>query len=231
MIRTIPGSAMSSDRTRSVFFDLDGTLTDPGEGIVRSMQAAFRAIGEDPPPVSSLAGCVGPPLRQNFLDLGAEPEQIDTLVRSYRRRYREVGMLENRVYAGIPDLLTRLRSLGLRLYVATSKPTAFALAILAHLDLQESFQDVFGTTLDGGLTDKRDLVAHARRVAGFSPHRSALVGDRKFDIEAARSQGMLAIGALWGYGSRRELEVAGADGLASRPAAVLDILRERFHVP
>lgn len=211
-------------KLETVFFDLDGTLTDPAEGIIRSIRAAFEFVGCELPAVASLTRCIGPPLQDSFRELGARPEEIDSLVAAYRRRYREIGMFENRVYPGVPELLSRLEDAGLQLYVVTSKPQEFADAILRHFGLLEAFDRVFGANLDGRLTDKRELLAHARGIAGFSVASSALVGDRGLDISAARSHGILAIGALWGYGSISELEEAGAQALASSPSELLKTL-------
>jgi phosphoglycolate phosphatase len=113
---------------------------------------------------------------------------------------------------------------GFQLYVVTSKPQEFAEAILQHFDLLGFFNRIFGSNLDGRLSDKRELPAHARRIAGFSVTSSALVGDRDLDISAARAHGIFAIGALWGYGSISELEAAGAQALASSPSELLETL-------
>ena len=211
-------------RFSTVLFDLDGTLTDPGEGIVKSIQAALRIVGLPSVPESRLRSCVGPPLQTSFADLGAHPNQIDPLIQAYRSRYRETGMFENVVYPEVPGLLAELRSQNRRLFVTTSKPTPFAVAILEHFELHRFFDEVYGSKLDGSLVEKHDLLTHAQRQVRFTPASTALVGDRKFDITAARASGVLAIGALWGYGSRTELQQAGADHLAESPASVLDLL-------
>jgi phosphoglycolate phosphatase len=211
-------------KLETVLFDLDGTLTDPAEGIIRSIRAAFGVVGCELPPVASLTRCIGPPLHDSFRELGAQPEEVDSLVAAYRCRYREIGMFENRVYPGVPELLSRLEDAGFRLYVVTSKPQEFADAILRHFDLLEVFDRVFGSNLDGRLADKRELLAYARGMANFSVASSALVGDRGLDISAARSHGILAIGALWGYGSVCELETAGAQALVSSPSELLETI-------
>jgi phosphoglycolate phosphatase len=208
----------------TVLFDLDGTLTDPGEGIVRSIRAAFEFAGREPPSAAALTRYIGPPLRDSFRELGVQPEEVDSFIGAYRRRYREVGMFENRIYPGVPELLSRLGAAGFRLYVVTSKPREFADAILRHFDLMGFFERVFGSDLDGRLSDKRELLAHAQRIAGLSASRSALVGDRGLDMAAARSHGILAIGALWGYGSISELEAAGAQVLALSPSGLIETL-------
>jgi phosphoglycolate phosphatase len=208
----------------TLLFDLDGTLTDPSEGITRSIQAALEFVGREPPPAASLTRYIGPPLRDTFRELGARPAEVDSLIEAYRRRYIEVGMFENRVYPGIPELLAQLGPAGFQLYVITAKPQEIAEAILRYFDLWEFFIRIFGSDPDGRLSDKRELLAHARRIAGFSVTSSALVGDRDLDIFAARSHGIFAIGALWGFGSVGELEAAGAQALASSPNELLEML-------
>jgi len=208
------------EELETVLFDLDGTLTDPGEGIVRSMRAAFESIGREPPPRGLLTRCIGPPLRESFRKLGAQDQELDFLIAAYRRRYRDIGMFENRVYPGVRELLSQLRAEDLQLHVVTSKPQEFAEAILEHFDLLPFFNWVFGANLDGRLTDKRDLLAYARPIAGFSASSSVLVGDRGLDVAAARTHGIFAVGALWGYGSVIELRAAGAHALASSPSTL-----------
>ena len=210
----------------TVLFDLDGTLTDPGEGIVKSIVAALDAASLPTPSLHELRRYVGPPLQQSFLDLGAAPDQVDRLVETYRATYRETGMFENVVYPGVPELLDELTSLGCVLFVATSKPTSFAEEILEHFRLRDYFRGVFGARLDGRLADKRELIAHIRESIEIRPPETAMVGDRKFDIMAGRAESLFSVGVLWGYGSRSELEAAQADALAAAPSGLLDVLAE-----
>lgn len=217
-------SCGGSLRFSTVLFDLDGTLTDPGEGISKSVLAALREAGLPEPSPQELHLCVGPPLHEIFLRLGAAPTQVPRLIEVYRARYRERGMVENLVYPEIPDLLAALSSRGCHLLVATSKPTPFAEAILDHFRLRSFFRGVHGSGLDGSLGEKRRLVAHILAAERLVPSESALVGDRRFDIAAARAESIYSIGALWGYGSRSELVAAAADCLVSSPSAVLHAL-------
>lgn len=220
-------------RFTTLLFDLDGTLSDPGEGICRCFLEALREVGLPEPSRRDLELCIGPPLRQGFLDLGAEPDQVDDLIEIYRSCYRDGGRFENVVYPEVPALLETLRSSGCRLFVATSKSTQGAEAILEHFGLREFFVEVFGAVPDGSLSDKRDLVAHIQKRLHFDPAETALVGDRVFDIRAARASGLYSVGALWGYGSRAELVEAKADALAEAPSCVpgvLDIPRGRAGV-
>jgi len=207
-----------------VLFDLDGTLTDPGEGIVKSILVALQELGLPEPSRERLRLCVGPPLQDSFLKLGASPDQLGRLLSIYRARYREVGMFENLVYPEIPGLLAELNSRGSQLLVATSKPTPIAEAILGHFQLRDFFAGVFGSHLDGRLAEKQELLADIRARVLFTPADAALVGDRRFDITAARCEGVFSVGALWGYGTRSELVSARADALADRPQDVLTAL-------
>lgn len=211
-------------RFSTVLFDLDGTLTDPGEGISKCILAALDELGLPKPTQGELEICIGPPLAQGFLALGARPDQVERLIEVYRARFAEVGMFENLVYPEIPKLLIDLVARGCRLFVATSKPTIFAEAIVEHFQLRDFFADVFGSELDGSLSEKKQLLAHIREKVGFDPGDTALVGDRRFDISAARAESLFSVGALWGYGTRTELETAGADVLAESPAQVLPAL-------
>ena len=133
-------------------------------------------------------------------------------------------MFENHVYPEIPGLLTELKARGCQLLVATSKPTPFAEAILGHFRLRDFFAGVYGSHLDGRLGDKRELLADIRARASLGEGDAALVGDRKFDVTAARSESLFSVGALWGYGTRSELVAARADALADRPRDVLGAL-------
>lgn len=211
-------------RFSTVLFDLDGTLTDPGEGISKCILAGLEEVGLPTPTQRQLELCIGPPLDQGFLALGARPDQVERLIEVYRSRYTKVGMLENLVYPEIPKLLIELASRGCRLFVATSKPTVFAEAIVEHFQLRDFFSGVFGSELNGNLSDKKQLLAHIRAKVGFDPGDTALVGDRRFDISAARAESLFSVGALWGYGTRAELETAGADVLAESPREVLSAL-------
>ncbi len=207
-----------------MLFDLDGTLTDPGEGIIKSLKVALGSAALPVPSDERLSACIGPPLQESFRELGADPSQVAELVEIYRARYREVGMFENAVYPGVPSLLERLTSSGFRLFVATSKPTSIAEPILEHFKLRRFFEHVYGAGLDGSLGNKVDLLSHVRSETGLVTPESAFVGDRRYDMTAAREHGMRAIGVLWGYGSRGELEASGAHHVVASPGSVAEAL-------
>jgi len=198
----------------TLLFDLDGTLTDPGTGITRCVQHALESLKRPVPPASDLTWCVGPPLRDSLARLlrSSEPSLIDEAVAVYRERFASVGMYENAPYPGVHEGLAQLREGGHKLWVATSKPYVYARQILSHLELLDMFLAVYGSELSGERSDKASLLRHVLSAEQFGapPY---MVGDRRHDIEAAHANGLPAVGVLWGYGSRAELETAGADTL------------------
>ncbi|MEM7410772.1 MAG: HAD hydrolase-like protein [Myxococcota bacterium] len=201
-----------------VLFDLDGTLTDSAEGIVKSLTHAFRALGDPAPAESILRGEIGTTLPDVFARHLAEPSEprIARAIDAYRERFDRVGWQENRVYDGIPAQLAQLRAQGVRTVVATSKPATFAERIVAHFDLDPHFDRVYGSTLDGRLADKAELLAHILAEQGQGARHCVMVGDRHHDVRGAHAVGARMVGVLWGYGSRDELEDAGADELCPR---------------
>ena len=204
---------------RVAFFDLDGTLTDPKPGICGSVQYALSELGLEPPSQDDLEWVIGPPMVESMrVMLG--PERAEEGLRLYRKRYGEIGLFENRVYDGIPDLLKGLTCEGWRLYVATSKARPYALRIVEHFGLAPFFIETFGSGLDGSLQHKDVLLAHALAETGVDAAKAVMIGDRKFDVLGARANGLPTIGVAWGYGSRAELEQAGAAAIVAHPAEV-----------
>ncbi len=206
----------------TILFDLDGTLTNPAEGITRSIAHALEQLGVAPPPLHELTTLIGPPLRVSFPGLldTSDSRRIEHAVALYRERYRDVGLFENVMYDDVPDMLEALHGRA-RLGIATSKPHVYATRILEHFDLLRFFDDVFGAELDGRFDDKRDLLGHV--VATWSlddPRRVLMIGDREHDILSARAHGLRTLGVTYGFGSAEELLSAGADALASRPAEI-----------
>src|SRR5665213_2239588 len=144
----------------TIFFDLDGTLTDPKPGITRSIQYALHKLEQSTIPTEDqLTWCIGPPLRASFVKLLGGEASADLAVSLYRERFSDVGLYENSLYAGIRDVLSTLRNTGHRLFVATSKPHVFADRIIDHFDLRHHFDHVYGYELDGSRVDKSDLLA------------------------------------------------------------------------
>lgn len=200
-----------------IFFDLDGTLTDPGLGITSSVAHALRRAGIMPPPLQELYPFIGPPLVDSFVKYyGMTHEEGRTAVDWFREYFRDRGIFENEVYPGIESMLARLREAGKTLVLATSKPEEFALRILDHFGLRQYFSCVTGASMDETLSRKDEVIALAlTRCKPADLNRVIMVGDRLHDIEGAKKNGLAAIGVLYGYGSREELETAGANEIAA----------------
>lgn len=200
----------------TVLFDLDGTLTDPGLGITNSVMYALAKYGIEVKDRRELYRFIGPPLIESFESFyGFSHGQAVESVGFYREYYREKGIYENKVYEGIPALLARIKAAGKRILLATSKPEEFAVEILRHFGLFEYFDIAAGAAMDETRTAKADVIAYALEKAGITERGGCImVGDRKHDILGAKAQGMASMGVLFGYGSRQELEEAGADLIA-----------------
>jgi phosphoglycolate phosphatase len=208
--------------------DLDGTLTDPAPGIIGSVRHALGRLGLPVPPVADLGWVIGPPLRQTFPRLGVPPERVEEALGHYRQEYGNGAMFDAMVYPGMPEALAALTGAGIRLVVATSKPHVYARPILAHFGLIDHFAAIYGAELDGRNDDKGDLIAAIIAGEGIEPRRAAMVGDRLFDIRAARRHGIAAVGVLWGYGGRAELTEAGADVICASPSELPATVLARF---
>lgn len=193
-----------------IFFDLDGTLTDPALGITRCIRHALVSLGRAAPDLGSLRGCVGPPLRDSFAELLETGEEalLAEAIRLYRERFQPIGMYENSVYPDVPAGLETLRGQGHRLWVVTSKPHVFAREIVRHFGLAGYFERVYGSELSGANEDKGDLIRHVLAEEAIPPERAWMVGDRMHDVLGARRNAVAAIGILWGYGSEEELRAA-----------------------
>ena len=202
---------------QAVFFDLDGTLTDPGVGITNSAAYALDKFGIHITDKTELYPFIGPPLQDSFVRFyGFSPENADKAVKYYREYYKKQGMLENLLYDGIPELLEQLKGAGKILAVATSKPEVFARQILEHFGLTRHFTAIVGGNLDGSRTKKDEVLAAALDACGVcDPQTAVMVGDREYDVIGARKNGVDSIGVLFGYGSREELEQAGATRIAA----------------
>ncbi len=213
-----------SARVCSVVFDLDGTLTDSGEGIRNSARYAFEKLGLPIPAETELRKMVGPPLSVGFSVLGVPNAQIDEAVRLYRERYNEGGgKYENRVYDGIEDCLKELKAAGMRLYVGTSKPEPLAKEILSEFGLAPYFDCIAGASWDGSRQNKDDVLAYLLSLVGGADG-TVMVGDTHYDVRGAHARNLPCIGVTWGYGTREELQNAGADVLINTPEELLTIL-------
>jgi phosphoglycolate phosphatase len=206
----------------AIYFDLDGTLTDPKLGITRSIQYALQRLDHPTiPTADELTWCIGPPLRSSFVRLLGGDHAADRAVTLYRERFSDIGLYENGVYDGIDDVLTALRASGHRLFVATSKAHVFAERIIDHFGLRKHFERVFGAEYDGTRADKSHLLEYALKEVGVDPSKTLMIGDRSHDMVGAKNNGMKGIGVLYGYGSRDELLDAGAHHVCATPGAIL----------
>jgi phosphoglycolate phosphatase len=213
----------------TLLLDLDGTLTDSREGIVRSLAHALHARGVRAPDEAALSGWIGAPLEEVFGALLPEPSAaaVAAAIEHYRERFERIGWRENQVYAGVMEFLAGLRARGHRSFVVTSKARFSAVRIAQHFGLV--LDGVHGAELDGTRTGKAELIAHVLASEGLAPGRALMLGDRRYDVEGARANGVRSVGVTYGYGRREELVAAGAtwvcDDLAEA-LAVLDALAE-----
>ena len=203
-------------KKKYLLFDLDGTLTDPMEGITRSVQYALEHYGIREPDQGKLGAFSGAPLKQSFMKYyGFEEKKAAEAVWVYREYYSSRGIFENRVYEGIPEMLRELQSEGRKLLVATSKPEVYARQILEHFDLDRYFSFIGGADMEESRVEKGDVIRYVLEKNSIAETSLAVMaGDREHDILGARKNGMDSVGVLFGYGSRRELEEAGARVLA-----------------
>lgn len=203
----------------TILFDLDGTLTDPFEGITRSIQYAVEKMGGQAPDTEDLRWCIGPPLWDSFkVLLGTEDKALlDQAVAYYRERYTVTGLFENSLIEGIPELLSALRRDGFVLHVCTSKPHSYAGRIVEHFGLMGFFGTVYGAELDGTRSAKAELIAHILSEENILSSQTVMVGDRKHDLIGANANNVSGIGVLWGYGSREELAAEHPVLIAEKP--------------
>jgi phosphoglycolate phosphatase len=213
----------------TVLFDLDGTLTDPFEGITRSIRYALEKMGAGDTASEELRWCIGPPLWDSFsVLLGTDDKsELDRAVAFYRERYTATGLFENTLIDGIPELLAALREAGAQLHVCTSKPHAYAGSIVEHFGLMRFFGKVYGSELDGTRSQKSELIAHVLKEEKLSAGETLMIGDRKHDLIGANANKVGGIGVLWGYGSREELEAENPLLIAERPEQISVILKNR----
>lgn len=209
-----------------ILFDLDGTLTDPKEGITNSVAHALRSFGIEPPPADELCPFIGPPLAESFMKFyGFDELKAQAAVDAYREYFDPHGKFENLVYDGIEDMLKKLCDKGIKLAVATSKPEKFAIQILEHFGIAGYFDIIRGSLMDGGRVHKNDVInSILDELTADEKANIIMVGDRKFDIIGAHECGMGCIGVLFGYGSREELTEAGADFIVEDVAQLTELL-------
>lgn len=198
---------------KAILFDLDGTLTDSGEGIMKSAVYALSHYGIEAPPEAQLRTVVGPPLTASFARFGVPEEKLAEAIEIYRSRYIPIGRFENHPYPGIRELLTQLRNDGHRLYVATSKPEWMSIEILEHFDLAKYFDIICGAATDFSRNSKEAVIAHLLTQCD-AMHNAVMVGDTAYDVIGAKAHGIPCVGVSWGYGSIADMERAGAVSIA-----------------
>ena len=208
-----------------ILFDLDGTLTDPKVGITTCAQYALASVGIDEPDLDKLEPFIGPPLHESFMQFyGFDKDMAMKLVEKYRERFNHIGIFENEIYPGIPKMLQTLKEKGCKISIASSKPTVLVERILVHFDIKQYFDSVVGSNLDGSRTKKEEVVEEALHQLACVKEETALVGDRKFDIEGAKAFGLTSIGVSFGYAAENELEEAGADYIVDSVEELQEIL-------
>ncbi len=210
---------------KAVLFDLDGTLTDSGEGIINCAIFAMEKLGVPVPPREKMGVFVGPPLWDTFRDFGVPSNRLDEAVDIFRSRYVPIGKFENIPYPGIREVLEALRNQGRKLYVATSKPEVTAREILDHFDLSRYFTEICGATIDKSRSAKEEVIAYLLSLDGCQEN-SVMVGDTAFDVIGAAAHGIPTIGAAWGYGKTEDMVSAGAAAIAQSPEDLLRIIEE-----
>lgn len=198
-----------------ILFDLDGTLTDSAEGILKSVDYAFAALHLEKPSQETLMDFIGPPLESSFMHVcKLNSEQTEQAVKAFRERFSATGIYENALYPGVLTMLGELQANEKVLFLATAKPLPYAQRILDHFSLTHFFQSVHGPTMGMATITKGDVIRQCLQNNSILPSRAVMVGDRWHDMEGAKENQVSSIGVLYGYGSREELESAGADLLA-----------------
>lgn len=210
----------------NVLFDLDGTLTDPQQGIVTCFEYALNELGYSLPDRDELCLCIGPPLSDSFARLldTTDRDLVDRAIGFYRDRYAKVGLFENKLYPQIPAVLVQIRAAGFRTYVATSKAQIYATQIVTHFNLSPLFDRIYGSELDGKYSTKAELIERILRLENLSSAHTVMVGDRAYDTIGAKQHGLYTIGVSYGYGSIVELTSAGTDIIVAEAAEILPIL-------
>ena len=212
---------MSLDAARpALLVDLDGTLTNPAEGIIGCFHHAVEAMGATAPAPEDLTWIIGPPLRKSFAEVLGEDADVERALTLYREGYGTKGLFQASVYNGVREALGELQSANVRLFLCTSKPIVYARRVLSHFSLDGYFEAAYGAELDGRYEEKGKLIEHILNAQRLDPLDCVMWGDRKHDVIAAREHGIPTIGALWGYGGEQELKAFGAAELCESPAEV-----------
>ena len=194
---------------KAILFDLDGTLTDSGEGIMNCAKVALEHYGLPIPSETELRTFVGPPLHESFIRFGVPAEEAENAIKIYRSRYIPIGKFENYPYDGIQQVLQSLKDAGHTLYVATSKPEKMSIEILEHFGMAHYFDIICGASMDLSRSSKSDVIAYLLRQCGEYEEK-VMVGDTAFDVLGAKVHNIPTIGVAWGYGKVEDMVDAGA---------------------
>ena len=208
-----------------ILFDLDGTLTDPKEGITKSFQYALKHFGIDED-LANLEKFIGPPLHDSFRnDYNFDSEKVEKAVTKFREYFAEKGIFENKIFPNVKDTLEYLYESDKVLLLATSKPTVFAKKVLKHFDIDKYFKYVGGSNLDGTRSEKNEVIDHVLKTCNISSMDEVImIGDRKYDILGAQKIGVDSIGVLYGYGSLEELKEANPNYIIENVEELKNIL-------
>ena len=210
---------------KAILFDLDGTLTDSGEGIINCAIPALQHYGLPVPDRETMKEIVGPPLRDSMIKYGVPVEKVEEAIGIFRARYTTIGKYENHPYAGIIEMLGKLKAQGHKLYIATSKPEPQARDILEHFNLMPFFDEVAGASVDESRASKEEVIAYLKTKAG-DVAQPVMVGDTIYDIKGAAIHGIPGIGVSWGYGSVEKMVEAGAIAIADSPEELYELLQK-----
>ena len=210
---------------KTAIFDLDGTITDSGPGIMNAIRYAVKKRGLPDVPEEVLRSFIGPPLKEQFRSVfGLSDDEGTIMVATYREYYGEKGIFENRVYDGVPEVLQKLQEAGVRILMATSKPEKYAKQIAEHFGFDKYFDFIGGACMDGRRTDKHDVIEYVIDSCKVCRENTVMIGDRRHDMIGASKAGIRSIGVLYGYGSREELEEAGAERIAVTPGDIVKFI-------
>lgn len=215
-------------RYRVVLFDLDGTISDPKEGIIQSLTYALQKMGISTLEKQKLDLFIGPPLQDSLKQyVQLTDKQIQVALGYYRERYKAIGMYENTLYEGIVPMLGDLKASGLTLAVATSKPTLFAEAILDYFQMDQLFELIVGSNMDGTRRHKKEMISDVLTKLDMTDlNEVIMIGDRSHDIIGAKACGIDSIGVTYGYGSAAELTSAGATYVVNKVTDIKRVLVE-----
>ena len=208
---------------KTILFDLDGTLTDSGEGIMNCAALALEHFGIPVPDREALRVFVGPPLDKTFREFGVPADKTNEAIAVYRSRYVPIGKWENHPYPGVEELLRKLKDQGHRLFVATSKPEEMSIEILTKFGLADYFERICGATLDGSRGKKEDVIAYLLSLTEGTGE-AVMVGDTTYDVIGAAHHGIPTIGVAWGYGKVEDMKAAGAAAIADTMEALFEYL-------